>query len=295
VRYLFVCAVSLVCFLGGSRADDKIVELKGTKIRYIEEGKGEPVILIHGFTAPSAEAAWVKSPLGEVNVLPTLAKEFRVIAPECRGHGKSSKPHDVKEYGTEMAEDVIRLMDHLNIEKAHVVGYSMGSGIAGKLLVEHPKRLLSVTFGGGSPGVEPKKEFNAIIDDLATSLEKGEGIAPLILQLTPADGKKMTPEEAAALGKLVVLGQDQKAFAACIRGLAKLEVTAEQLKANKVPVAFVYGSKEAEMLKTQIATATKYLKDAKTVVIEGDHITTPAMPEFHKALLAFLRSHAAKR
>ena len=290
----FVCLIGLLA-PAAARGEEGTFDSNGVKIRYVTEGKGEPVVLIHGFTAPSAEAMWVKSPLGEVNVLPELAKEFRVVAVECRGHGKSGKPHDPKAYGAEMAEDVVRLMNRLKIEKAHVVGYSMGSAIAGKLLADHPDRLLSVTFGGGGPIVEPAKGFEAMIDGLATSLEKGEGIAPLVLNLTPAGGKKMAAEEAAALGKLVVLGQDQKAFAACVRGLPKLEVTAEKLKANTVPVAFVYGSQEAEMLKTQIATATKYLANAKSTVIDGgDHISTLPKPEFRKAVLEFLRANSAK-
>jgi pimeloyl-ACP methyl ester carboxylesterase len=298
VRHLLACAASILCclvFVGLSRADDDVFESKGVKIRYVAEGKGEPVVLIHGFSVPSAEAMWFKGPLGDTNVLPTLAKEFRVVALECRGHGKSGKPHDAKDYGAEMAEDVIRLMDHLKIEKAHIVGYSMGSAIAGKLLVDHPDRLLSVTFGGGAPIVEPAREFKAMIDELATSLEKGEGIGPLILRLTPPGQPKPTAEQAAAIGKLVLLGQDQKALAAVIRGLPKLEVTAEKLKANKVPVAFIHGSKEAEMLTAQITKATKHLKDAKVTVIEGgDHISTAAMPEFRKAVLDFLRANSAK-
>jgi pimeloyl-ACP methyl ester carboxylesterase len=266
------------------------------KIRYVVEGKGEPVVLIHGFSAPSAEMMWVKNPLSEINILPKLAKEFRVIAIECRGHGKSGKPHDPKVYGPEMSEDVVRLMDHLKIEKAHVVGYSMGSAIAGKLLVDHPDRLLSVTFGGGAPLVEPPKEFLGVIDELGAALEKGEGIGLLLLHLTPPGQKKMAAEEAAAMGKLALLGQDQKALAAVIRGLPKLEVSAEKLKANRVPVAFVYGTKEAEALTTQITAATKYLQGAKVVTVEGgDHITTPAKPEFHKAMLDFLRANSAKR
>jgi pimeloyl-ACP methyl ester carboxylesterase len=298
VRHLLACASSLLCTLhagGAALAEEGVFESKGVKIRYVAEGKGESVILIHGFSAPSAEMMWVKNPLNEPNVLPTLAKEFRVIAPECRGHGKSGKPHDAKDYGAEMAGDVIRLMDHLKIEKAHVVGYSMGSAIAGKLLADHPDRLLSVTFGGGAPVVEPPKEFKGVIDELATSLEKGEGMGALILRLTPPDGKKLTAEEAAAMGKLALLGQDQKALAAVIRGLPQLEVPAEKLGANKVPVAFIYGSKEAEMLTAQIATARKHLKDAKVAVVEGgDHISTPALPDFRKAQLDFLRANSPR-
>ena len=245
MRHPLACAASALCCLltvGTAPAEEGVFESKRVKIRYVAEGKGEPVILIHGFSAPSAEMMWVKNPLNEPNVLPTLAKEFRVIAPECRGHGKSGKPHDAKDYGAEMAADVIRLMDHLKIEKAHVVGYSMGSAIAGKLLADHPDRLLSVTFGGGGPVVDPPKEFAGLIDELAKSLDKGEGMGPLIARLTPPGEKPPMPEEAAAVGKLALLGQDQKALAAVIRGLPQLEVPAEKLKATKVPVAFVYGS-----------------------------------------------------
>jgi hypothetical protein len=105
----------------------------------------------------------------------------------------------------------------------------------------------------------------------------------------------MSADEAAALGKLALFGQDQKALAAVIRGLPRLEVGTEKLKANKVPVSFIYGTKEAEGLTAQITTATKHLKDAKVTLVEGgDHISTLTLPEFRKAILDFLHDHPAK-
>jgi pimeloyl-ACP methyl ester carboxylesterase len=70
-----------------------------------------------------------------------LSSEFEVVAMDCRGHGKSDKPHDPKQYGIEIANDVLRLMDHLGIKKAIVIGYSMGGSIAMKMLTEHPDRV----------------------------------------------------------------------------------------------------------------------------------------------------------
>ena len=298
MRHFLACAISFIgClgFVGPSRADDGDFDSKGVKIRYLNHGRGEAVILIHGFAVPSAEEMWIKNRLTRPEVLPALEKDFRAIALECRGHGKSGKPHDPKDYGVEMAEDVIRLMDHLKIEKAHVVGYSMGAAIAGKLLVDHPDRLLSVTFAGGAPIVEPPKEFLALVEEVGTSLEKDEEMGAFLIRLTPPGEKPPTVDQARAFSRIALIGQDPKALAAVIRSLPKLEVKPEELKANRVPVAFIYGSKEAEGMRAQIDSARKYLNGATVTVVEGgDHITTPAKPEFRKAVLDFVRAHSAK-
>jgi pimeloyl-ACP methyl ester carboxylesterase len=121
----------------------------GVRIRYIEQGSGEPVVLVHG-DAGSLDMNWV-----EPKVFETLAKNFRVIALDCRGYGKSGKPHDPKLYGAEMAWDVLRLLDHLKIRRAHIVGHAMGSLIAAKLLTLQPKRFLSATLVGQAALLEP--------------------------------------------------------------------------------------------------------------------------------------------
>src|SRR5208282_1322320 len=103
---------------------------------------------IHGFGA-NLDMQWVLP-----GVARALAKGHRVIAYDSRGHGKSGKPHDPKAYGVQMIEDPVRLLDHLKIKKAHVIGYSMGAMIAAKLLAAHPDRLLTVTLGGAGPAVK---------------------------------------------------------------------------------------------------------------------------------------------
>jgi pimeloyl-ACP methyl ester carboxylesterase len=128
----------------------------GVKICYTDRGKGEPVVLIHGWMADST--MWGKGRLGDSKATDTLAKEFRVITLDSRGHGKSGKPHDPKDYGPEMAEDVVRLLDHLKIDQAHLVGYSMGAILTGHVVANHPERVLSVTFAGGAPVLQPNPE-----------------------------------------------------------------------------------------------------------------------------------------
>jgi pimeloyl-ACP methyl ester carboxylesterase len=136
-------------------AEEHSFDSNGVKIAYLDEGKGEAVVLLHGF-GTSGEEMWTKMPLAQTQFISAL-NGYRVLVSDHRGHGKSDKPHDPKKYGKEMAEDVVRLLDHVKVKKAHVIGYSMGAFIAGKLLVDHPDRLLSVTFGGGSPVYQSPK------------------------------------------------------------------------------------------------------------------------------------------
>ena len=78
-----------------------------------------------------------------------------MVAIDCRGHGKSEKPHDPAKYGPQMAKDVIEMMDHLKIDKAHVHGYSMGGFIVTQLLATHPERFITASYGGsGVPEVD---------------------------------------------------------------------------------------------------------------------------------------------
>ena len=141
-RFAWALVCGLLLLPGVGRAEESSFDSNGVKIHYYLEGKGEPVLLIHGF-AVNAQLQW-----GLPGIIKALAKDHRVIALDLRGHGKSGKPTEVKQYGTEMVEDAVRLLDHLKIKKAHVVGYSMGALITGKLLATHPDRLLSATLGG---------------------------------------------------------------------------------------------------------------------------------------------------
>ena len=108
------------------------------------DGDHLPILLIHGF-ASNAETNW-----GATGWISLLAKEgHRVIALDNRGHGASAKLYGLGDYGAPlMAQDAFRLMQHLGIEKAHVIGYSMGARISAFLSLAHPDRVASLVFGG---------------------------------------------------------------------------------------------------------------------------------------------------
>ena len=114
------------------------------EIAYLDEGEGDPIVLVHGF-ASSKNVNWV---------YPTWVSDLRkdgrrVIALDNRGHGESEKLYDPAQYEVAiMAGDVIALLDHLRIERADIMGYSLGSRMTAVLALSHPQRLRSAILGG---------------------------------------------------------------------------------------------------------------------------------------------------
>lgn len=250
---------------------------KGVKIHYLVEGEGEPVILIHGFIA-NHNLQW-KAP----GIVKELAKRRQVIALDARGHGASGKPHDTESYGAEMAEDVVRLMDHLKIQKAHVAGYSMGALITGKLLATHPERLRSAAFGGaaamlnGPPGD---------LDVLAESIEKKQSLAPLLRFLSPEGRPALTDEQIAATSRMALSFNDPKALAAVARGMKNLAVRPEQLKGAKVPALVLMGDQDP--LKAGIKPFQEAMPALEVFWLkDGDHMNAFVKPDFVKKLGEF--------
>jgi pimeloyl-ACP methyl ester carboxylesterase len=138
---IFAVALLAAAPLRASEAKDGYFTTSdGIKIHYLTQGDaGSWVVLIHGYTG-NAEGNWFAN-----GVAPALAKKHRVVAIDCRNHGKSDKPEPG---GRGLARDVVELMDHLKIERAHIHGYSMGGGIVASLLGLIPERFITAGFGG---------------------------------------------------------------------------------------------------------------------------------------------------
>lgn len=282
---LFVCVFFVA--LSGAHGEDLFFDSDGVKIRYTVQGEGEPVVLIHGFSA-DIESNW-----GMPGIITALSENYRVIGMDVRGHGKSGKPHGSEHYGIKMVDDVVRLLDHLKIEKAHVVGYSMGGIITLRLQTLHPDRLLSaVPAGAGwSPPEGPVSEF---ADTLAESLEQGNGITPLIEMLTPPDQPKQTPEQLKVLNDLVIARNDVLALASAVRGFRELTVPLPELQANSVPTLAIIG--ELDPMKIGVDAMEMMMPNLKVVVVEGaDHMTAFMNPTFISALKEFLADPVVKQ
>jgi pimeloyl-ACP methyl ester carboxylesterase len=275
-------------------AADEVFDSGGVKIRYVTAGKGEPVVLIHGWMGDSS--MWGRDKSGNTKLDTTSAKGFQLIALDCRGHGKSDKPHDPAKYGAELAADVVRLLDHLTIEKAHLIGYSMGAFIAGKVAATHSERVLSIVYAGQAPIIAGgKSSGSSEVEVFARAVDEGKDLGAYIIAVTPAGKPKPTEEQAKAIAKFRFDGKDVKAFAAAGRSLKNLAVTGQQLSRCKAPILFIHGGNESEYVKNHVAAVRKLLGRGEVKIVEGaDHITALTRPEFASAILEFLRSGKLK-
>lgn len=254
---------------------DLFFDAGGVKINYAVYGAGDPVILVHGWASNGAQN-WSA-------VIKDLSAGYKVIVMDCRGHGRSDKPHEKEKYGVEMVEDIVRLMNHLKIERAHVAGYSMGAMIVLKLLAMHPERVRSAILAG--QGGVREDTLRKSEDPVLKFLDQGTPIAEALIAAAPDDEKPSKTEQ--TLMKLAFAGNDSAALAAAMRGFKELLVTNAQLKNIKTPVLAIY-SVEGETVKP----LEKLLPGVTLVHIEGaNHTTAPFNLIFIKSIREFFNQH----
>jgi pimeloyl-ACP methyl ester carboxylesterase len=290
-KFLVGALVVCVLVVGGlgwfawslnDRVEGQYFDSNGVRIHYTVEGTGVPVVLVHGFCA-NADMNWRHPGITE-----RLAQEFQVIALDNRGHGLSDKPRDPAQYGPEMVRDIIRLLDHLEIEKAHIIGYSMGGYITMKLLTLYPERVITAApCGAGWPRVT--EERTALLTELSASLETGAGITPLMRVLDPTGD--LNPMRAWFVNTTVNATNDSLALAALIRGVPGLSITEAELRAIGVPVLSIVG--DIDPLREDVDVMEGMIAGHEVIFVpNGDHLNTVASPEMIEGLVDFLHKHA---
>ena len=241
----------------------------GVRVAYIDEGEGEPILLIHGF-ASNIAANWIDP--GWVRTLTKAGR--RVIAYDNRGHGESEKLYDPDLYGAPMmAEDARRLLDHLGIGRADVLGYSMGARIAAFLVFAHPERARSIVFGG-----------------LGIHMVRGMvGSGPLAHALEAPRMEDVTNDTARSFRAFAEQTKsDLKALAACMRG-PREKVPAEKLGTIAVPVLVAVGSND--VIGGSGAALAELIPGAQFLEITGrDHMKAVGDSKFKQGVLDFLTS-----
>ncbi|HXM55090.1 MAG TPA: alpha/beta fold hydrolase [Candidatus Dormibacteraeota bacterium] len=238
----------------------------GVRLRYVLAGPddGPPIVLVHGYCS-DYELNWLGTRWQE-----TLTNAGRlVIGLDCRGHGRSEKPHDPAAYARPtMAGDVVRLLDHLDIAEADLLGYSMGARIGLETAIAHPDRLRRAVLGGlGSWGGTDRSEI------IARRMRGDESVHD-----TAAE---MFYRFAAARPV-----NDLEALACCILG-PQPALTDQQLAAVTVPVEIVVGDQDpiargAPELAGRIANA-RYL-----TIAGRNHMNAVPARQFKDAALEFL-------
>lgn len=241
------------------------------QFEYIDEGRGDPVLLVHGF-ASNLTVNWVST--GWVKALTEAG--YRVLALDNRGHGKSSKSHDSDDYHPElMADDAAALLDHAGIGRAHVIGYSMGARISAFMALGHPERVASLVFGGLGIGmVEGVGHWDPIADALLAD-----------------DPGSITDSRGQAFRKFAdQTGSDRLALAACIR-TSRMLLSKADIGRIGVPALVAVGTKD------DIAGApeplARLIGEGKGFSIEGrDHMLAVGDKTFKQRVLEFLEENS---
>lgn len=245
----------------------------GIAIAYEVHGEGKPILLIHGFGS-SGKINWIDT--GWVETL--SAAGYQPITYDNRGHGASRKLYDAQLYfAHEMARDAKRLLDHLGIARAPVMGYSMGARIAAYLMLQDPQAVTCAVWGGMGvnliSGLEDSEEIIAALT--AESLEHVTGRMGRQFRIF-ADHNKA----------------DRAALAACMVN-SREPMPEADVRRIEQPVLVAVGSDD-DMAGSAEALA-KLLPHGEAFTIERrDHMRATGDKQFKAAALEFLSRHAAE-
>jgi pimeloyl-ACP methyl ester carboxylesterase len=237
------------------------------ELAYTDVGEGEPVFLLHGFAADHV-SNWVST--GVVDDL--VAAGRRVIAPDARGHGHSSKPHDPAAYADDaMVRDVQALMDHLGAQCVDVVGYSMGAIVAGRLALREP-RVRSLVLGGvGSQWGGEQRPL---------------GTTPIAAALETDDPDTIQNPIAKAFRRFAdSTGADRLALAATQRSRHG-ETT--DVSAIAVPTMILVG--DADQLAGSPEALAAEIPGSTFRILQGNHLSAVRDPDFSASIVTFVNA-----
>jgi pimeloyl-ACP methyl ester carboxylesterase len=237
------------------------------EIAFLDEGEGEPIVLIHGF-ASNKEVNWVYP--GWVTPLRRAGR--RVIALDNRGHGQSTKLYDPAAYHSAiMAEDVRALIDHLGLPRVDVMGYSMGARITAFLALLHREQVRSAVLGG-----------------LGIRLVEGIGLPDSIAEALEAPSLAAVSDPTAYLFRAFAeqTKSDLRALAACLRG-SRQTLSRAEVGRICVPLLVAVGTDDPIAGSPEALAAL--VPGAKALAIPGrDHMLAVGDKVFKTGVLEFL-------
>lgn len=292
----------------------------GTRIAYHDEGNGPAVILLHGFGVdglgqfgeferilPGLEKrqamfrqAFGGAPLlsdpppeGRLGLARTLlAAGARAILPDMGGFGASDKPCERSAYeDSAYSRDVVALIDHLQLDAADVIGYSMGCGTAARLLAFHPPQVKSAILAGVG---------DYVLEDNVMEFPKNWPIPdsvprPITRRVWAEEGARILEQGEIIPGHLAsaslmaarATGADPRVLAAVIRGAVMPTWPVEALRTIEVPVLILNG--RADAANQKIDGLLGAMPTARAATCEGDHLSTPYQPTFHQVVIRFFQ------
>ncbi len=250
------------------------IRSSGVRIHYETRGKGEPLVLVHGFTA-SGRTNWDLS-----GWFDALAPHYRLIVPDLRGHGRSEKPHRADAYSLDLlTADVLACMDAEGVKRARVMGYSMGGMVTLNLLLNHPERVSAAVIGGmGSRW--PKN------GDRRERGRRDEPGAEPPARVRPRRGARFLLTYMRHYDPLAM----RAAWAGVFRGRSPVDTS--RLGEIRVPVLAVAGMRDA--LYPGVKEMVPLIPGAKLVALSGrGHIGAVRDPRYRQAVLEFFAKEPA--
>jgi pimeloyl-ACP methyl ester carboxylesterase len=284
----------LLCVPAVVLAQDKFFDSAGVTIRFVDQGAGEAIVLLHG-QGNTLDTLWMRP--GRLEQF-GLASGYRVIAFDARGHGKSGKPHDPNLFGREMALDVVRLMDHLQIGRAHVIGYSMGAMTVAQLLTLRPERFLSAVQIAGAGSFQWTPQDERAVEQEAIEIERDCVSRTAILAGVQLNDSPPTDADIKARSKTCFENatQDRFAMAALVRGRRSRVIAPAEIATVDVPTLGVVGS--LDPLAAGMRELKKLRPDMTFVVVEGATHGSPTdtrsilqQPQAISAIREFIAAH----
>ena len=240
---------------------------KDVEIAFLDEGRGEPIVLVHGF-ASNKETNWVAPEW--VATLTSVGR--RVIALDNRGHGQSTKLYTPAAYHcAAMAEDVRALLDHLAVPRADIMGYSLGGRITAFLVLAHPQRVRSAVLGG-----------------LGYHLVEGAGPPETVARALEAPSLADVADPTGRMFRAFAeqTKSDLRALAACIRGSRQTLTRAEAGRLAVPTLVAVGGADQIAGSGEQLAAL---IPGAQALTIpRRDHMRTVGDRVFKAGVLEFL-------
>ena len=273
---LCACAVAAGAQAGNGSG---FAEVNGTKLYYEALGRGPAVVLIHG--------GLVDSRLWDDQMRP-LSKHFRVVRYDLRAFGRSAAATEPFSH----LEDLRGLLDFLKIEKATLVGLSLGGIVAADFALEHPERVERLVLAG--PGLRgdkqpPPKDVAASIE----AMQKGaEAFVDATMKRELYAAVRPGTDAHARLRRMLL--DNFKALTSLRPGFVQYpeRPTAERLSEIKAPTLVLIGSRDGQNLRNIADTLATSIPGARKVMIEGSshHPPVEKPKEFNRALLDFLKA-----
>jgi 3-oxoadipate enol-lactonase len=246
----------------------------GVQIYYEEQGKGEPLLLIMGFTVSSTGWRWN---------IPGFAQNFRTIAFDNRGVGRSDKP-DIPYSMAMFADDTAGVLDALGIERAHVFGISMGGMIAQEFTLRYPQRVKTLTLGCtncGGPNTVMSKDpevLNMLGNIAAVEVQEAAlvmtkvAVTPwfmqkrmnILLELNQLSAQHPTPKHGMVQQMQAIAGHD----------------TYERLPQINVPTLVITGKEDGLVPPENSVTLSQRIPNADLVILSNaSHLFNIELPE----------------